>query len=337
MHKARPDSIKHILAVTSCKGGVGKSSMALNLAFALSKQLNKSVGLLDADLYGPSVPFLLSRSNATTFYSDPVNKRIAPVVVEGVKTMSMGFTNNDQKAIIRGPIASQIVREFYYNTEWGELDFLIIDMPPGTHDVHLTLAQEMEIDAAVVVTTPQNLSYVDVVKGIDSMDALGVPSIAVIENMSFFKCGECEEVHRIFGTSKINAFRKQFGIEECFEVGMYEEVAKINDQGLPFSLILPEQHEINQNMKSIAQGVLKEIERLKLNRTLFEYKKEEDLKMLRVREVHEHSGEVIRELKLFYSDLRKSCRCALCEDEITGQQILDKSKGKYIGCLIDSG
>ena len=315
-------SVKNIIAVSSCKGGVGKSTIATNLAFTLSKQLGKSVGILDADLYGPSVPFLLSQRNSKTYYSDPENKVIAPINFENVKTISMGYTNNDQKAVIRGPIASQIIREFYLNVDWGDLDYLIIDMPPGTHDIHLTLAQELEIDAAVIVTTPQNLSYLDVIKGIDTLEVLGVPSIALIENMSYFVCDSCDEKHRIFGESKIEGFRKQFGIEKAFEVGVYADVGKINDQGLPFSLVLPEHHYVNLKMTEIASGIVEELEKTKSERSVFEYRNDENKKLLEIREVKENSGEILEEIEVSFLDLRRHCRCALCEDEITGQRVV---------------
>lgn len=307
--------------------------MAINLAFTLSKVFGKKVGVLDADLYGPSIPFLVSRKQATTFYSDPVNKRIAPVEFEGIKTMSMGYTNNDEKAIIRGPIATQIIREFYENTDWGELDFLIIDFPPGTHDIHLTLAQELAIDGAVIITTPQILSYIDVVKGIDTLDVMGIPSLAIVENMSFFQCGSCDEKHRIFGSSKLDSFRKQFGIQRSFELGIYDDVAKINDQGIPFSLVLPDQHEVNCTFKEIANGILEELEELRTHGTNFEYQEDWEHGELSVRQVTRDSGTVQNEARVSFRDLRNRCKCALCEDEITGKRIspIDTESRRRVG------
>ena len=305
---------------------MGKTTVAINLAFTLSKILNKKVGILDADLYGPSIPFLISKRNSTTYYSDPVNKRIAPVEFEGIKTMSMGYTNNNSKAIIRGPIASQIIREFYENTDWGDLDYLIIDFPPGTHDIHLTLAQELAIDGALIVTTPQNLSYIDVMKGIDTLDTMGIPSLGLVENMSFFNCGGCDTKHRIFGESKVESFKKQFGIQKSFALGVYDEISKINDQGLPFALVLPEQHEINLQFKDIAEGLIEELDLLLKERTVFEYQQDLEEESVTFREVVETTKEIQKSATLSFKKLRNSCRCALCEDEITGQRLTPKNQ-----------
>ena len=173
------NKIKKIIAISSCKGGVGKSTIALNLACELSKDYK--VGLLDLDIYGPSLPTLIDH------YEQPnmVENVIFPIEKFGIKFMSFGFINNENSPTIwRGPMVSRMTQQFFENVEWGELDYLILDLPPGTGDIQLTLVQKIELFGAVIVTTPQNLSNVDVRKGSDMFKKVNTPIIGVIENMS---------------------------------------------------------------------------------------------------------------------------------------------------------
>ncbi len=159
--------------------------------------------------------------------------------------MSYGFAGQSNKAsIMRGPIASNLVTQLVGNTNWGDLDYLIIDFPPGTGDIQLTLGQEVALKAAVIVTTPQKLAYVDVVKGIEMFDQLKVPTIAVVENMSYYKCTKCEEKHKIFGLGYTKQLKDSFGIKSSFEVPIVEEIAHMSDSGTPFVLTLPETTDI---------------------------------------------------------------------------------------------
>ena len=203
--------------MSSCKGGVGKSTVAVNLAYAISTLYHDySVGIFDADLYGPSLPTMISPQVTNLFADENDPTLIAPIEFNGVKAMSYGFASqnsaNGKAAIMRGPIASNLVTQLIGNTNWGDLDYLIVDFPPGTGDIQLTLGQEVNIKAAVIVTTPQKLAYVDVVKGIEMFDQLKVPTIAVIENMSYYKCSNCDHKHKIFGHGYTHQLKENFGI-----------------------------------------------------------------------------------------------------------------------------
>tara|TARA_R110001583_G_scaffold58208_4_gene173794 strand:- start:2153 stop:3325 length:1173 start_codon:yes stop_codon:yes gene_type:complete len=191
------NNIKNIIAVASGKGGVGKSTTTVNLAYALIAEGAK-VGILDADIYGPSIPTLLGLKNAKPSSAD--GKLMDPVTAHGLHAMSIGFLVDKNDATVwRGPMASGAFNQLLTETAWPELDYLLIDMPPGTGDIQLTLAQKVPVAAAVIVTTPQDMALIDAAKGIAMFDKVNVPVLGIIENMSYHLCNNCGHKSHIFG------------------------------------------------------------------------------------------------------------------------------------------
>jgi len=230
--KRKLPGVKRIVLVGSGKGGVGKSTVAANLAVALKKAGYK-VGLLDADIYGPSVPTILGLKNAVVSVND--NQRLLPVEKDGLKVLSIGFMlpNEETPVIWRGALLMKAIQQFMFDVDWGELDYLVVDLPPGTGDVQLTLAQNLILDGAVVVTTPQDVALADVKKAVAMFQELGVPLLGLVENMAYFVCPKCGEKSYIFGKGRVEEYAKQKGLEILAQIPTEPSVSEASDKGLP--------------------------------------------------------------------------------------------------------
>jgi ATP-binding protein involved in chromosome partitioning len=228
--------VKNILAVASGKGGVGKTTVSVNLALALAKT-GANVGLLDADIYGPSVPLMLGLRASP----EVINNKIQPPVSEGVKVISMGFfyEQSQQAGIYRGPIVSGIVKQFLTDVNWGDLDYLIIDLPPGTGDAPLTIAQTIPITGILVVTTPQDVAMNVAVKAVGMFNKLNVPIVGVVENMSYLECPHCKEHIYIFGKGGGQRISEQFNVPFIGEIPLHPQIMEGSDIGKPVTISEP--------------------------------------------------------------------------------------------------
>src|SRR5918912_712105 len=228
--------VKNIIAVASGKGGVGKTTVSVNLALALANT-GANVGLLDADVYGPSVPLMLGLKASP----EVINNKIQPPISEGVKVISMGFfyEQSQQAGIYRGPIISGIVKQFLTDVNWGDLDYLIIDLPPGTGDAPLTIAQTIPITGILIVTTPQDVAMNVAVKAIGMFNKLNVPIVGVVENMSYMECPRCKEQMYIFGKGGGQRVTEQFNIPFIGEIPLHPQIMKGSDIGKPVIISEP--------------------------------------------------------------------------------------------------
>jgi ATP-binding protein involved in chromosome partitioning len=219
-----------IVAVGSGKGGVGKTTLAVNLALALSK-LGHKVGLLDADVYGPNVPLMLGTSASPRVLRD---NRIEPLDIQGLKVISVGFLNPGDKPLIwRGPMLHSIIRQFLGSVEWGRLDYLVIDLPPGTGDVALSLVQTVPLTGAIVVSTPSDVALQDARKAIEMFRQVKVEIVGLIENMSYFVCPHCHHEIDVFSKGGGERTAKQFGISFLGNVELDPDIRRAGDTGKP--------------------------------------------------------------------------------------------------------
>jgi ATP-binding protein involved in chromosome partitioning len=229
--------IRNIVAVGAGKGGVGKSTTAVNVAVALAK-MGARVGLLDGDVYGPNVPQMLGAAASPEVDAE---KRIVPVEVQGIKVISMGMlVPPDQPLIWRGPMLHGAVQQFMRDVAWGELDYLVVDLPPGTGDVALSMAQSVPMAGAIVVTTPQGVSVSDVKKAVGMFRQLNIPVLGVVENMSYFVCGHCEERTDIFGNGGGRRMAEEMQIPFLGEVPIDTRVRAGGDEGAPIVSAAPD-------------------------------------------------------------------------------------------------
>ena len=257
-----PDSIeglrgvRHVIAVSSCKGGVGKSTTSVNLAYTL-RMMGAKVAIFDADVFGPSLPTMTSPKNAV-LEMDKETGAITPTEYEGVGVVSFGFAGQGS-AIMRGPMVSGLINQMLTTTNWGDLDYLIIDMPPGTGDVQLTICQVVPISAAVVVTTPQKLAFIDVEKGVRMFAKLSVPCVAVVENMSYFEVDGVK--HMPFGEGSGKRICDEYGVPNLFRMPIVPELSACGDSGVPLVLADPA-GEVSARYGAIAAKVVQEVAKL---------------------------------------------------------------------------
>ncbi|HEY3627141.1 MAG TPA: Mrp/NBP35 family ATP-binding protein [Terracidiphilus sp.] len=228
--------VSKIIAVGSGKGGVGKTTVAVNLAIALSK-LGQRVGLIDADVYGPNVPLMMGSSQAPTV--GPGNM-IVPNVTHGLKTISIGYISpGDKPMVMRGPMLHQIIRQFLQQVEWGELDYLIVDLPPGTGDVVISLVQTVPLTGAVVVSTPSDVSLQDARKALEMFGQVNVEVLGIVENMSTFFCPHCHQEIDIFSKGGAERTAKQFNVPFLGAIDLVPAIREGGDRGLPVALAGP--------------------------------------------------------------------------------------------------
>jgi len=250
--------VKNLVAIASGKGGVGKTTVAVNLALALSK-LGQKVGLLDADVYGPNVPIMLGTTQEPLATMD---KRIIPIDVAGLKMLSMGLLNPGDKPVIwRGPMLHSVITQFLRSAQWGELDHLIIDLPPGTGDVQLTLIQTVAVTGAVVVTTPSTVALADVRKAIEMFRQVNVEVLGVVENMSTFACPHCAKPIDIFGHGEGAKTAQAYGVPVLGEIEIDPRIRIGGDTGKPVAL-LGERALGAKSMYDLARAVTNRLDQL---------------------------------------------------------------------------
>jgi Mrp family chromosome partitioning ATPase/DUF971 family protein len=358
-----------VVAVSSCKGGVGKSTVAVNLAYAL-RGLGSRVGILDSDVHGPSLPTMVSPSSLAVTQQQPISTNslssksgsgsggmINPLSYESVSLMSYGYVarRNDRGerggAAMRGPMVSQVVQQLLGMTDWGDLDHLIVDMPPGTGDIHITLGQSVPISGAVIVTTPQNLAVVDVIKGLELFNALKVPTLAVVLNMAHFDAPDTGKRYFPFGEGgleRIYNVMERFNIDKSrlFTLPIETSLSVAGDSGVPEVVSNPNSKTSTIYARlalAVASGVDEQLfkqqsaYRMSTNTSTGitsstvkggdAISVRHDIKngKLYLRILDEFGA---KELLLDISTVRKACRCAACVDEMTGKQRLDISRVK---------
>lgn len=243
--------VRSTIAVASGKGGVGKTTVAVNLAVALA-QAGARVGLLDADIYGPNIPIMLGVENQHPLAE---HDKIVPLEAFGLKLMSMGFLVSPEQAMIwRGPMLHSAIRQFLTDVEWGSLDYMVIDLPPGTGDAQLTLAQTLPLTGAVIVATPQDVALSDVVRGVNMFKRLEVPVLGVVENMSYFLCPHCGERTDIFDHGGAHRMADKMEVPFLGEIPLDPKIRLGGDTGLPVSITEPDSA-LGQAFKNVAQQV----------------------------------------------------------------------------------
>lgn len=306
------EKIKYVIAIAAGKGGVGKSTVTVNLALALKKQ-GYAVGVLDADIYGPSIRRMLPEevlpSQRGNFFS--------PAISKGIKLISMSyFRREHEAAAVRAPIANGLITQFLKNVDWGDLDFLLIDFPPGTGDIQLTLAQQAHLAGAVMVATPQEVALMDVRKAMNLFDQVKVPILGVVENMSFYSHPVSGEPIYLFGKQGGERLAKEGGVPFLGSIPVDSEISRCGDEGL--SLFELSHKSPGEAFGRIAENVKEILQKIK-SHVIAKLSQPDDHHV----SIHWQDGSTNT---FSYSDLQKECPCANCNNENTGACLIDPSK-----------
>lgn len=254
--KQRIPNVKKIVLVSSAKGGVGKSTVSVNLALGLS-ELGKKVGVLDVDLFGPSIPKLLHLSGEPRISDEG---KLLPLSNYGVDTMSMGYLIAPENAVVwRGLMVMKALQQLLFEVAWSPLDYLVIDMPPGTGDTQLTISQQLKVDGAVIVSTPQDIALIDAVKGITMFNKVRIPILGLVQNMSYYVCPNCNHESHIFGSDGAKREAEKHGLAVLGSIPLNEQICVQSDKGKPIVVSDPDSPLANAYI-DIARKVIAELE-----------------------------------------------------------------------------
>ncbi len=248
--------VRHTIAVASGKGGVGKSTVSVNLAAQLAR-IGKRVGLLDSDVYGPSIPIMLGLEGERPQLTD--KEMLQPIEKHGLLTMSIGFLLDDDSPVIwRGPMVTNLLRQFLFQVQWGELDYLVLDLPPGTGDAQLTLVQSVALGGSIIVTTPQDVALLDVQRAIQMFQSVEVPILGVIENLSFFECAKCGGSTKFFSSGGGKKAATRYQVPFLGAIPLSPSYVEACDRGTPIVLAQP-QSALTQTLESTAAHILEQL------------------------------------------------------------------------------
>jgi ATP-binding protein involved in chromosome partitioning len=251
--------VKNIICVASGKGGVGKSTLSTNLALTFANQFNLKVGLLDADIYGPSIPKLMNLENHEPEIDSQTNKFV-PLSNFNLKCMSMGFLVDEKAAIVwRGLMVMQAIERLMFKVNWAPLDLLVIDMPPGTGDVQLSITQHLKLNGAIIVSTPQDLALLDARRALEMFTKLNVPCLGLVQNMSSFICSKCEHEEHIFGEDGLKRLALEYpGIDLLNSIPLNKELREGSDSGRPLVITKPE-HKISLVYNDLCEKIIQKL------------------------------------------------------------------------------